>query len=733
MTRRLQGANLGLLFLLAFSGVAWPLPPLAAQTGAAPGKVPVTPERLLADYSSITSQLPTGRWQPDSKHLVFLTPDGKAGPEGRMRVVTVDAESGKSEQFPVSGSNPKLSPDGSKVAYLAGEKKGAELWVMLARGGNPKRLGQAGGGPIAPNFSWSPDSQKIAYVAGEKEEAQLWVVSLEEEKAEPVTRLSGSPTDSVQLTTYRPSSDLVWSPDSRRIAYAYRPAPPVKVDKQKDGKPPLVAVIGEEGDVPPDSELWCVNLESRSRQKLLSGPYQVENLTWFPDGKSLLFTATVFFEYKDDKPFQEVRAVSVPDGQVVRVLIKDRGMRLSPSLSPEGRQIAFTADLANLPFPYFHNVAVVPAQGGPIRQLTRDIFVNPGVRWSPDGTRVYFLRKAGAFSQISFVTPSGEVKQLTRAARNPSAISPSPDGRYVAWTTQDAQGKADIRVARSDGQDERVLFDLTPEVKTFALGQAEEVRWKSRDGLEIAGLLIRPVGYEPGRKYPLLVDLHGGPVGGVYLRGSILMSSPLEWHLWAARGFAVFFPDYRSSAIYGWDQVLTAREKQDANDRDFDDIMSGVDHVIKTGIVDTGRMALIGHSYGAVLTNWIIPRTNRFKVAVSYEGVAEMYLAYGVGTRVGGNSIAEWLFKGKPWDVPENYRRNSMVEDVKSIKTPTLFISGDKSIPLYHNEFLYTALKKQGVDARMLVYKDESHVIQRPENQRDLLMRVLDWVESHLK
>ncbi len=226
-----------------------------------------------------------------------------------------------------------------------------------------------------------------------------------------------------------------------------------------------------------------------------------------------------------------------------------------------------------------------------------------------------------------------------------------------------------------------------------ALGDVEEVRWKSHDGLEIHGLLIKPLGYEPGKKYPLLINVHGGPVGGVYLRGEILLTSPLEWQMWAAKGFVVFIPDYRTSEIPGWGPLLKARENQDFNERDMDDIMSGVDHIIQMGLVDPSKLALIGHSNGSYLTNWIITHTNRFKVAVSYEGVAEMYIAYGAGMRVGGNTFAEWMFKGKPWEVPQNYRKNSSIEYVKGVKTPTLFISGDYSggsgvENLFHHEFM---------------------------------------------
>jgi len=697
----------------------------AGSPAGVTGKPPVTAEKLLADYASVLARPPVARWLPDSKHVVFLFLDrSQPERERKTEVVTVDVDSASSVRFPVPGSNPRISPDGSMVAYLAGDKDWTQLWVMSARTGDARPLTQPLEGLKAAGHNWSGDSRQIAFLTGEKEGSRLWVLSVEGQKPREVTRVVGSPG----------ATELVWSPDSRWIAYTWRPPPKAKESKAGDAKASSVVIVGEEGDVPRDSEIWLADLNSQSHRKLASGPYAVQDLTWFPDGKSLLFSARVAFEYKNDRSFQDVRTLSVPEGQL-RTVIEGSGQTLRPSLAPDGRRIAFCYDPTNLVFPFFLNLATAPVQGGSQRQLTRDLFIIPPITWAPDGNRLYFTGKPGAFTRIYSATPAGEVRQLIPTPGHASGITASPDGRSLAWTSQDAQGRAELRVARSDGQSERVLFDLTPDLNSYALGQVEEVRWKSRDGLEVAGLLIRPVGYEAGRKYPLLVDVHGGPIGGVYLMGPILNGSPLEWHLWAGRGYAVFIPDYRSSAVYGWDHVVRARERQDANHRDFDDIMSGVDHILNTGMVDAGRMALIGHSSGAALVNWIVTRTPRFRVAVSKEGWAESYLAYGSGLRVGGASILEWYCKGKPWEVPENYRKNSMIGDVKNMKTPVLFISGDTSpaIALYHNEFLYTALKKLGVDTRFLVYKGEGHNIFRPENQRDVLMRILDWVDSHLK
>ncbi len=339
--------------------------------------------------------------------------------------------------------------------------------------------------------------------------------------------------------------------------------------------------------------------------------------------------------------------------------------------------------------------------------------------------------KKRAFSQVFFAGKNGEVKQLTDRARDSSRPVPSPDGRRMLLTTVDPVSNRNLCLMNVDGSGEKIIAELSSPNRNLRLGQVEELNWKSRDGLSIAGFLVKPVGFDPKRKYPMIVDLHGGPIGGVGPGGSILLSR-LELHMWANKGFLAFVPDYRSSGVYGWDQIAKARERQDANERDSDDILSGVENLVRQGFVDVDRMALIGHSYGAFLTNWIITHDHRFHAAVSYEGYLDTFLVYGTGFRVGGNAAFEWLFKGTPWDVPENYRRNSPLEFLKGVKTPTLLISGEKGMALYNNEFLYTALKKQKVDVRFLVYKGEGHVISAPANRRDLLAQVVEWIETQL-
>jgi len=193
----------------------------------------------------------------------------------------------------------------------------------------------------------------------------------------------------------------------------------------------------------------------------------------------------------------------------------------------------------------------------------------------------------------------------------------------------------------------------------------------------------------------------------------------------------VLVPDYRSSGDYGWQPLLDMQKTQTWLARDCDDVLAGVDYAVQRGLADPQRLALFGHSAGAYRTNWIITHDHRFTVAVSKEGWGDEYLEY--GESLSGNRIVEWAYQGKPWEAPENYFKDSPVYHVRGATIPTMFISGEPTkggLALYSNQFLYTALKQQGVETAFIRYPDEGHNITRPENRRDVIRRILAWVDK---
>ncbi len=651
---------------------------------AGDGQFEVTPERLLKIAYAPSARPSAFGWFPDSRRVLFAIAAPSDEGKSETWIVEMDTATGRQQRV-VRGSSPKLSPDGSRIAFLETEAKQRYLKLYSYTDRSTRTLTPLPPGNEGGNFGFA------------------------------------------------------WSHDSRLIGYGFRPERPA-AESEKTPKTPKasVYVMGGEGDVPPDSEVWIVEAASGDKRKVTSGPFEFRFPSWLPDSRTLVYSTVGSFEYRNDNMTGKVVAAAVDTGKVTTVVADSGVQHLAPVASPDGKEIAFRYDPNNVYYPYYDNIATAPAAGGAIRQWSRNIFVSGSPLWAPDGGRIYFGCKEGAYPRICAVTRSGVVTRLTGPDRGVGNYAISPDGKTLIFTFDDVNGNVGVATIPADGGRERVLMDLTPPlVRESIRADASTFAWKSPDGLTFHGFVVKPAGFVAGKKYPLLVDLHGGPVGGVRLSGSIVLKTPLEWHMWAARGFVVFAADYRTGEISGWDALLAARERQDYNERDMDDILSGVDALAAQGFIDTGRLALVGHSNGAYLTNWLITHTHRFRVAVSYEGLADQYIAYGAGMRVGGNAFSEWMFKGKPWEVPNNYRANSPAEFVKGVTTPTLFIANDHGggsgmVNMFHHEFMYSALRKQGVDTQMLVYRGEGHVVQNRENVADLLQRVIAWIDGHL-
>lgn len=661
---------------------------LAAQPPA--GKSVVTIDRLIADFAT-SVPLPAPKWFPGDSAVAFASEGrrlhacaGTPTPVDTLSraswIAVMDTRSGAC-RLVTPGRDPHISPDGGSIAFVADTGAATHIAIIAAQNGTPRVVTQsnAGIGTFFSAFAWAPDGRSIVY-------------------------------------GFRPS----------------RAAPSLAV---ADGAPrrSSVVVIGAEGDRPPDSELWTVAADGTSRRRVLAAPAQFRHIAWLND-REVVLAAYGSLEYRTDNFATVIEAVDVGTG-ATRIIVKDAGVQsLNPSLSRDRKHVAFMYDTGSVFFPFYHRVATAPLTGGPFLVRTDSIWLRGTPEWGSSDQSIFFTGQRGALTQVFSVSATGDRtrRQITRGPRSVANFSLSPNGRFLAWTARDYYGRVEVRTSNIDGSGERVLLNLTPEVDAMALSDVREIHWRSRDGLEITGILIYPLGYRAGTRYPLLVDLHGGPLGGLGIGGRVMPSSPLEWQMWAAKGYAVLQGDYRASALYGFEHVLAARGRQAVPNRDLDDVMSGVDHLIAMGIADSSRLAILGHSAGGYLTNWILTHSHRFKAGVSYEGYADDYLGYGTGARVGGNASSAWTMLGKPWEVRDNYRASSPSEFVKGVTTPTLFVSGSTGIALFHNEFLYTAWKQQGVPTEFVVYGGEGHVITRPENVRDLLERSTRWVDRWL-
>jgi len=640
----------------------------------------VTLEGALGQRASSPVSISPASWMPNGRE--FVVSHSSAAPGAVQTIYLFDVENGDPKRL-LEGANPKVSPDGKWIAYEGGVGTERQIWIARSSGANARALTRHAGG------------------------LQGWYLSFD------------------------------WSPDSRRIAYCYTPNLLNRDKVSETGA--TVEVYGDRAFSPPDAEIRLLDIVTSADTQVskIAGAYT--SLSWFgPADRLLVHVYRHAALYRDQDDFSELRLLSI-DSREEKILASGGGEEMYGAPAPNARDIAFYYDSGPVAYPAMYEIALVSADGGVVRALTPKIFASRNVRgpvWNSAGSGVLYVMKVGVFSQIFLAHTSGKIQQITSNEAEHAQVSASPVNDLITWSEQSTTGEVRLMLARGDGRDPRVLHRMHIPSDKLQLGLVEHFQWRASDGVRLAGLLVKPPNYVRGRKYPLVVELHGGPFGGQTINGQLLFAGPLERQIWAARGFVVFAPDYRGSGAFGWDLVLQGREAQDFLDRDASDVLSGVDELIKGGSVDPNRMALAGHSYGATLTNWMITRTQRFRAAVSYEGMAEWYISYGSMYSVGGSSYMEWSFKGRPWEVPETYYASSAIYRMKDVKTPTMFIVGDGTqyggmYPAQY-EFMYTALTLQGINSELLLYRGEGHVVEKDANISDLGSRMLEWFERYL-
>jgi dipeptidyl aminopeptidase/acylaminoacyl peptidase len=294
----------------------------------------------------------------------------------------------------------------------------------------------------------------------------------------------------------------------------------------------------------------------------------------------------------------------------------------------------------------------------------------------------------------------------------------------LAFAFNDAKTPNDIWVASSAGRGAQRLTNFNSQIKDYALVTTEVVRWKAPDGLEIEGLLVKPLGYEQGKRYPLILQIHGGP----YAQFGYGLNPRAQ--IFAASGYAVLLPNPRGSTGYG--QKFTTANVGDWGGKDYQDLMAGVDELIKTGVADPERLAVMGGSYGGFMTFWVITQTNRFKAAIGHAGISDWYSFHGQSDIPG---LMEYGFGGTPWTAREVYEKWSPVRYADRVQTPLMITHGeqDRRVPIAQAEQYYRALRRRGVETVFVRYPREGHGITEPNHQIDLVRRQLEWFDKHLK
>jgi dipeptidyl aminopeptidase/acylaminoacyl peptidase len=625
---------------------------------------------------------------------------------------------------------PVFSPDGKWIAYTISEwnqkenRRTTHIWLASSEGGRTIKLTNGEKGESAPQ--WSPSGAEVAFLADRDKGNQIWIIPANGGEAEKLT----SEDNGVQ--------DFRWSPDGKSIAFITRDVFNDKIEREKKKKDKNDTIVVD-NDLQ-YAHLWTIELGSKEKKRLTEGKFSVSNPQWAPDGKSIAFVRSPlgvqessFIDISEDRN-TDIYIISATGGSgsggTARRLTDNPGGDASPRWSPDGKWIAYISTTEPNSWAAKSDILVTPVEGGSPRNITKEFNESVGgaIEWAPDGRALYFAGAVGVYAHIfSVPVEGGKATQITRENRNFGQfdIVGGPSNPWkITYAVTDSHAPEDLWVAplQSMAQAKKVTW-INPQVQDFALAETNVIKWKGPGNLDIEGLLIKPIGYVEGKRYPLILQIHGGPYG----RFSDSFNSRAQ--VLAANGYAVLMPNPRGSTGYG--NQFTTANVGDWGGNDFKDIMAGVDTLVAKGVADPDKCVVMGGSYGGFMTFWTITQTDRFKAAIGHAGISDWYSFHGQSDIP---SLMEYGFVGQPWTTPENYRKWSPMTYVDRVKTPIMITHGERDlrVPIPQAEQYYRALKKRGVDIVFLRYPREGHGITEPNHIIDLTARQLEWFDSHL-
>jgi dipeptidyl aminopeptidase/acylaminoacyl peptidase len=659
------------------------------------------------------------RLLPGVPLLLLLAPDPAAAqprtlrPDDVYSLKTVD--------------DPRISPDGQWVAYTVTtldakeDERDTDIYMAPFAGGAPVRLTTSKDAETRPRFS--PDGRYLAFLA-EREGKHTQVYLMDRRGGE-----------AVKLTDYPASvSDLAWSPDGTRLALVVSDVDPddpdPTADEEDEDEPPKPIVItrrqfkrdGEGYLREVRSHLYVFDVARKTSLQLTSGPYDDSAPAWSPDGRHLAFVSN---RTPDPDSNQNTDVFVVPaTGGGVRALVDLPSADEAPVFSPDGATVAFLAggDPKDLWYGPNH-VAVVPFAGGPARSLTASL--DRGVsrpRFAPDGQSIVFQLEDGGHAHLARVPlAGGPVERLLAGERDVQDFDLAPGGQIVVL---ESQPLVPYEVSAVEQGAARRLTHTNDEfLKRVKLAPVERFETKGKDGTLIQGFLTRPPDAPAGKRLPTILRIHGGPVS------QYSADFELEWQLLAAAGYAVVAANPRGSSGHGRD--FSRAIWADWGNKDLDDVLAAVDHVIAMGVADPDRLGVGGWSYGGILTNYAITKSTRFKAAISGASESNYFADYGTD-----HYQYEWETElGLPWKNPELWMRLSPWFQAERVTTPTLFLCGsdDVNVPLLNSEQFFQALKRLGRETELVIYPGEDHDISRPSFIVDRYQRYIDWYDRFLK
>ncbi len=623
-----------------------------------------------------------------------------------------------------------VSPDGKTVIYGVREwvdeqgrkESRTHIWRVPSDGGAPATQITFGDkGESQPQFS--PDGKYISFVSSRgaaDAKAQIYLMSID-----------GG--ESWKLTDAQENvSAYSWAPDSRRVAYVA--TDPRSAQEEADIKKRDDERVFE-GDFR-YQHAWVIDVSSKQATRVTQGTaFTVQGApSWSPDGKRFVFTGAVTPMLRD---YRRDIYIATPGQPGVDKISTNFGGDGSAKWSPDGKTIAWLTEPSSAaPLPDQTSIGAITqphlvlydVSARTIKDVSSSFDLEPGPpTFTNEGQRVLFTAGKRAYTEVfAYDLTSGSYTQLTQK-KTISNTAVSKDGKVIVFAMDAPDSATELYSTDPSFANPRRLTNINPQLAGIQQGETEVVTWKSADGVEVEGVLLKPVGYAAGTRYPMLVVAHGGPAGA-YVNGFRL--GGLEGgQVWAANGWAVFYPNPRGSTNYG-EQVLRANVN-DWGGGDFKDIMSGVDALVSRGIADPDKLAHIGWSYGGYMTAWTITQTSRYKAAMVGAGLTNMWSMYGT------NDIPSVLisyFGGIPnAKTLPLYLDRSAMSHIDKVTTPTLILHGanDERVPTGQAYELYRGLKDRGKTTELVFYPREGHGFTEYYHQRDRMQRIYDWVTKY--
>ena len=633
-------------------------------------------------------------------------------------------------------SDPQVSPDGRRVAFVAttlSEERDeylSAIWLVDSDGGAPRRFTAGPKRDTSPR--WSPDGRRLAFISErDGKKPQLYSIPLD----------GGEPT---RLTDLKSGvANPVWSPDGSRLLVTSRVGgweePEQEEEKRKSKPARAISVMkyksnGEGMVYDRRSHLFLVPAAGGEARQITDGDWNDGSPSWSPDGSLIAFTSARHAE-RDENNAADIWLVS-PEGGEPRRLTDSAGPLTAPAFAPDGRSIAYVGDRHLNEAARNQRLFVLPLAGGAPRCLTADldrtILTGGGhqIAWSPDGAWLTFAVPEEGDVHLYRLPANGEGQPalLVGGERQVAAFSLAGDGSCLAFAASDAVTPAEVFACRPDGAEERQLTDLNRDWKAqVARSRPQRLRYE-RAGRQLDCWVMAPFGRQPGRRYPALLNIHGGPwtqYGNTFFD---------EFQVQAGAGYAVIYTNPRGSQ--GYDEDFSRAVIGDWGGGDFADVMAGLDEALRRcDWIDPQRLGVLGGSYGGYMTSWTVGHSDRFAAACSERAVNNVYTLF--GTSDIGHSFSQMQAGALPWENMAWYIERSPLTYARDISTPLLILHAENDLrcPIEQAEQLFIALKKLHKEVMFVRFPDETHEMSRSGKPRHRLERfryILDWFARYL-